>query len=673
MKVGEVEEAIKAYSKANQLDPQHLPSLVGLANANFAAEEWDKAFKHYQMLLVQHRDALDPELLVDVFYKQGMVKRAQNEPRKAINMFDKALEEDAAHRPTLDALVDLYAEQAKWDRVIHFKQQTLDNILDDDERFGLLIEIGDIWSEKLKKHADAVQPYSDACDIQPDNHAALHKLLGAFQKTKSWPDVVDTIDRIAGLDERVAAKAKYAYTVAVITRDEIGDADAAMERFNSSLDLDPSQLKAFEAINKILTERKDWKNLERAYRKMLHRVLGKGNEELEFSLWHTLGIIYRDRQKNFEPAAEAFRQALMLQPDNEMIHQILAELYGHLPERVNEAIEEHQWLLQHDPYRVDSYRALYRLYFEARAYDKAWCVASTLVFLQKADKEHQQFFDQYRSKDGISPRNRLDEERWVKDLRHADENIFVSKIMEILGVAVFKAQAKPDKVLGINKLRWENPHDPNKGPFSDVFYKVREALGLQTPVRLSVDPHRPGGMEPIAHAEQPSILAGSAVATGLSTEEAKFAAAKQLTYFRTEHIIRTFINSHSELKTLLMGALHMGGVNTGDANATATAGQLQRLLEPIQVDALRSLVRKFVESGGSADIKQWMRGVEFTACQAGFVLTHDLAVAGRMVPQLPSGGSVDSPPKDKLKELLLFSVSERYFRIRAALGVEIQV
>ncbi|MGB1059668.1 MAG: hypothetical protein ACPGZU_06025, partial [Ketobacter sp.] len=46
-----------------------------------------------------------------------------------------------------------------------------------------------------------------------------------------------------------------------------------------------------------------------------------------------------------------------------------------------DAIAEHQWLLRQDPYRVDSYQALYRLYFDARAYDKAWCLAATLTFL----------------------------------------------------------------------------------------------------------------------------------------------------------------------------------------------------------------------------------------------------------------------------------------------------
>ena len=49
----------------------------------------------------------------------------------------------------------------------------------------------------------------------------------------------------------------------------------ALARFNEALDLDVSQLKPFEAINKLLTQMKDWKNLERAFRKMLHRVSGK--------------------------------------------------------------------------------------------------------------------------------------------------------------------------------------------------------------------------------------------------------------------------------------------------------------------------------------------------------------------------------------------------------------
>ena len=123
--------------------------------------------------------------------------------------------------------------------------------------------------------------------------------------------------------------------------------------------LDASQLKAFEAINKILTQKKDWKQLERAFRKMLHRVVGQGNTELEFNLWHNLGVIYRDRQRKYDSAAEAFRMASQLQPDNKVEHQILAELFAMIPEKLGDAIAEHQWMLRQDPYQVDSYRALF--------------------------------------------------------------------------------------------------------------------------------------------------------------------------------------------------------------------------------------------------------------------------------------------------------------------------
>ena len=56
-----------------------------------------------------------------------------------------------------------------------------------------------------------------------------------------------------------------------------------------------------------------------------------------------------------------------------------------------------RWLDQ-EPLPVDSYKALRKLYFDNRQYDKAWCLCATLAFLKKADAEEQQFFEQYRTR-----------------------------------------------------------------------------------------------------------------------------------------------------------------------------------------------------------------------------------------------------------------------------------
>jgi hypothetical protein len=60
-----------------------------------------------------------------------------------------------------------------------------------------------------------------------------------------------------------------------------------------ALDNNPDHLKAFEAIDRLLTQKKDWKELERNYRKMLKRVAGQGKNDIELNLWHFLGEIYR--------------------------------------------------------------------------------------------------------------------------------------------------------------------------------------------------------------------------------------------------------------------------------------------------------------------------------------------------------------------------------------------
>jgi len=44
-----------------------------------------------------------------------------------------------------------------------------------------------------------------------------------------------------------------------------------------------------------------------------------------------------------------------------------------------------------------------------------------------------------------------------------------------------------------------------------------------------------------------------------------------------------------------------------------------------------------------------------------------------MVQAEPPMGAVELTPKEKIQELLLFSISEQYFRLRDALGIRIAV
>jgi hypothetical protein len=82
------------------------------------------------------------------------------------------------------------------------------------------------------------------------------------------------------------------------------------------------------------------------------------------------------------------------------------------------------------------------------------------------------------------------------------------------------------------------------------------------------------------------------------------------------------------------------------------------------------VVKRFIEEGAKANIKRWNQAVELTACRAGLIVSGDLEVAKKILSaeqQLPG----DMSPADKMKELLLYSVSEEYARVRQALGVAV--
>ena len=102
-----------------------------------------------------------------------------------------------------------------------------------------------------------------------------------------------------------------------IFRDEIKDLDQAIAAFNQALDHNPDHLKAFEAIDRLLTQKKDWKELERNYRKMLKRAMEqKLDDKLVITLAKGLGEINRSRLKKYDEAVKAYKIALGRQPDD---------------------------------------------------------------------------------------------------------------------------------------------------------------------------------------------------------------------------------------------------------------------------------------------------------------------------------------------------------------------
>lgn len=672
--LGNDEKALRAYAAAHQLDVTDQETIRGIAEVSYRLKDWASALTNYQKVLTSLGED-EVEERTEVYYRLGCIKREQGQAKQAINNFEKALTLNTEHRPTLEALVDVYGKNNDWKQVAAYKRQILDGVYDEEERFKLLIEIGEVWGEREKNPPKAIEALEEALQYKPQDHVILHKLLQLYQAAGDWQKMVDTLQSISDVESAPERKARYYYTMAQLYRDKLEDPDRAVELFNAALDQNPQLLESFERINKILTQERNWKQLERNYRKMIHRVAGKGSNDLEFNLWHQLGLIYRDRIGEIPTAIEAFKMASSLRPEDLTERQILSELYEST-ERYDEAIKEQRNILDQDALRVDPYRALYRLYLHKQTYDEAWCVASAMAFMRKTDAEEQRFFEDYKPQGMLQVRGRLTNDHWVRHLFHADENLYVSKIFEMIAAAALQAKIAQLKMQNkVPVLPPKSKQDPATSTvtFAKTFGWAGQVLGIATP-ELYVRNDVPGSVVAVP-AIPPASVAGQTVLSGFTPQELAFLCGKHLAAYRGEHYIRTLFPTQAELTIMLFAGVMIAAPNTPmpadiARQVQTTAQELAKYMEPVQLEGLRAVVKRFIEEGAKANIKRWSQAVELTACRAGLLVSGDLEIAKKILAAEPTVPG-DLTPAEKMKELLVFSVSEHYTALRKALGVSI--
>lgn len=674
-KTGAHEKALAAFQAAHQLDLTDSETIRGVADAAFALQDWPTALTNYQKVLTSLGED-EIEARTDVYFRLGEIKGAQNQDRQAINNYEKALALDGEHRPSLEALVLSYQKSKDFKQVTEYKRQILDTLFDGEERFALLMEIGDIWAGDVNEPLKALEAYEEARDLKPQDHILLHKMLQNYQNAEEWQKMVDILEAISELEERPKLKAKFLYTQAQIYRDKLEDMDRAVELFNEALDINPDQLEAFERINKILTGQRNWKQLERSYRKMLHRIAGKGNNELEHNLWHQLGLIYRDRTGQTNEAIEAFRMSAGLVAEAPVQRQILAELYEST-EQWGEAIKEQRRILSSDALAVDPYLALYRLHLHKQAYDDAWCVASALAFMGKADAETHQFFQDYRPQGMLPVTGRLSTQHWLKALVHENEDLHISKIFELLAPAALQAKLALLKSQGkLTPPPEQFRQDPATSTitFAKTFGWAAQVLGVAAPV-LYVRNDVAAYIQAVPN-DPPASIAGQLVLSGFQPQELTFLCGKHLSMYRPEHYLQVLFPSRDELTIMLFAGVMLAAPQQPlppdmEPQIRQAAAQLGHYMQPQAIEGLRQVVKQFLSAGAKANVKLWNQAVEMTACRAGLLLCGDLEIAKKIIaqePQIPGGLT----PQEKLKDLMMFSVSVEYCALRKALGVAIQ-
>ncbi|HEX4450787.1 MAG TPA: tetratricopeptide repeat protein [Kofleriaceae bacterium] len=697
------EKAARHYRLAVEAEPESLEAAIGLAyvlmaeakaneDADKATEQWKEVDRRYREILARHRTTMADGQVAEIWYRLGIASRALGEQPKADGAFRRALEKDPLHEPTLEAMVELAGQRGEWKAVAEAKRAQIDALARREgtefRRAKLFEEIGDLWHDRLKDGMSAANAYQEGLKLSVGSRVLLHKLLEARIELRMWRPAVETLDALAGLETSQEHRARFHYTAAVIARDELRDTDLAADKFNAALDDAPNTPKAFDGIDKLLTDKKDWKNLVRAYRRQLKRIGGDAPTEQQLELWTRLGDICADQLGDTEAATEAYQVACQLAPDDVRRHEQLADLYLEAGDgRRAEAINELQYLLEHTPDRVELYKALANLYRAEHELDKAWCVSQALVFLGAASPEERMLYDKLKPAQFTPAPRRLTEELWQKNVIHPREDKLVGAIFSTTLGALAGGSAQPVTAYGLSpETRTDLDRDPR--PISRIVKYVTGVLAIEpTPMvwmQETGDGLRVANTVGLGGERQrlvPTLLVGAPLIGKTDEAELAFEVGKRMAYLRPERFVTLAVGTLPKLEAAFTAAVLAGGASLtahdGQAwqpdneDAKKLASTLRRQVPAPLLEQVSELSKSLTGRVGNGLISTWRAATDLTANRVGLIVSNSLEVAARSI--ATEGATLSSMSvKERLRDLLAYSVSEPYFAVRRHLGLHVR-
>lgn len=680
IQLSELDKAKEHLSRAVELDPQDLDAALALGDAFFASassqgaqgegnEGWLTVDKHYRNMLARHESSLADGQVVDLWHRLGVAAKTTGDTSKAESALRRALERDSGHLASLNTLADIAANNSDWTTLVACKRDTLDS-LDDGARLSMLEDIGDLCRDKLDDAARALGAYLEAIKLRPSSRGLLHKALELLTQQKQWRQAVQVLDALSKAEDTPEKRAKFHYAAAVICRDEIKDADLAVEFFTRALDDNAQTKKAFDAIDKLLSSKKDWKALARAHRKMLKALGEYAPEELQLRLWTRLGDICMTHLSDAASAITAYEVAISLDPTDMVRREQLVDLYLEAGDHRQDVIEELQVLIAADPDRVELYRVLSDQYRAEGEHDKAFCVAQALVFLKAANEEEKTIFDGGRPQSFVAAKHRLTEELWQKAIIHNREDRHVNAIFSSIIGQVAATTAQP-----LSSFDFAGRSVSDEGtPISRVFNYASGVLGLTPEPTLFVEPESSDGLRVANTVSEgklkPTLVAGKSHSNKGNQSELAFELGKRMAYFRPERYLNFALQTLAKLENAFYGALDAAGSSVEGHTSDEMATQLRKTVPSAVLEQVGAVASKMQIDPTNGVISSWRSATDLTANRVGLILCNDLQVAARAIATEKTSQSTLGA-KERLRDLLAYSVSEEYFSVRRHLGLSL--
>ncbi len=655
-----------------RLAPNDREALTRAADVTAEHGSPERAAELYADLMERFGEKLDHHEQARVLTRRGEALRQAGRLTEAVAALRTASELDSG-TSALASLAKVHEAREEWAEAIQVKTRQLD-AASGDERVQLLFEVGELAASKLQDRTQAAKSFVAALDERPDDRRVLTRLMQLYSDEKDWNKLVDVVLRLAEFVDDPKQRVKYLHTAAIVTARQIGDVGRALEFYEKVLTLEPAFEKALSESIELERTRENHAGVERLLKRKLELASEANDQKAMVVTFEELGELFEKKLGWLDQAVDAYEAAHTLDPENTSRAELLARLYATNPEKyLEKAISTELSNLQKNPFRVESYRTLRRLYTETKQADSAWCLCQALSVLNLAEPDEERFYKRMRSETAAPAQNPLGDDEWLYQLMHPYADPLVTSVFALIEGAVIARRGQSIAELGYDlSLQLNLAEHP--APMCQSLFYAAGVLGIPLPPAYE-NPNDASGVS-FLFAQDPSLVLGaSALQSDIPLQPAAFVAAQTLTFLRPGMYLRQLLATGTALKAWLFAAIKLTApqfpvVSELEGAVREAAAALEAGIQGPVRDHLTRVVSKLLQAGAALDLKRWVVGVDLTADRAGFIAAHDLDMAVRVIRATDEATS-SLPIEERVKELVLYSVSPEYFQIRRQLGVSV--
>jgi tetratricopeptide (TPR) repeat protein len=533
------------------------------------------------------------------------------------------------------------------------------------------LTLGGLYQTYLNEPSRAAAHLQTALSSMPKNLEALERLATLHAQARNWSGAVDCLKRLLEQDLPTADRARHTVELARIHDEGLGDAPGASVLYRKALELSPGDPALVERLITLYERAHNLMELAQMLEAQV-AVLAADPKRAQ-PVRMRLAELYARQLDQPPRAITVYRQALEHEPTNVPARAALAELYMRDTAATAMAVEEHRQIIKLEPTRVESLHALFKLWEAMKQHDKAFCAAAVLQFLRSANELEVVFYNEWKAKLAQEAQDRIALADLDSALLHPMARGPMLEVLRSIGDQVGKLYPPQFEMLGVDRKV-----DRLK-PDSAVFKAIRSVAQVFGVEEFEVYQARRGLMT-LETTEPLSVCVGQDVVRKFNAREQKFLIGRAVMGLLNKTAVLSKL-SQGETADLFGNSIRIFAPQFSGLGKK-NEEMVKQLRKAYSRKALKALEPPALALGDSPklDTHALVEGVSLSADRAGMLMCGDVSVGlGVVLREDPSmaNAKVDAADptfaalkqREDLRDLLSFSLSDEFFRLRQRLGI----